>query len=883
MKNKNKAAVEAQEEVIEPTALPNMMAVDFARYARAVLQERAIPDVRDGLKPVQRRIIFGMYKEGNTFDKQTRKSATTVGYVMGNFHPHGDSSIYDALVHLSQDWKMEVPLVTFQGNNGSIDDDPAAASRYTEAKLAEISSLLVADLDKDTVPMQLNFSDEILEPTVLPARFPNLLVNGAQGIAVGASTYIPTHNLGEVIDATVYAIQHKRATVKDLRQFILGPDFPTGGLIDQPDNLNTLYETGQASFFIHSKAEIDTEKNQIVITEIPYGVIKSVFVKNLDKFREDNHIDNIEEIRDESTDQVRIAIDVKAGQDPAPILDFMRSKGVLKATFPANMLVIDKGHPRTMNLLDIIKAYVDHQVDVLTRRSKFDLAKDTLRLEVVNGLIKAVDIVDELVQVIKKSQGKEDAKKNIIAAFKFTPAQAEAIVMLNLYRISSIDYKSYEEEKKALVAEIADLNRLLSDPDYLDSRIISDLKDVKKKFATPRKTEILDDHIKTEEVSATSLISKEDCYVVLTADGYMKRTNMRSYQASIKGSLLEDLPQMKAGDGTKLSLLCSTHDSILAFLASGTFIFIPVFMIPELKWKEEGRHLNALIHNLTPEDRIVSAYVINDFTPNAYFALLTKEGKIKRTALKDFAQDKLTYRPLRAIGLSKGDVLVRSVLTTGNSQLIVCQENGFVTRYNENEVPVVSTGAAGVKAMNLGKGNPPLSDLLSLNSSENDKLIVVSDQGAIRAIMSANIPSSGRLMSKMALVKIFKSAPMKIVELAKVSPRTDIDDNLVAYTPSTTLLIDIKALDTVLPGSGMKPNLPLPDGETICGINEAGSIIDKDIPVETPPVLASAQPKEEAGAKQMSLFDLFDEEEKPAGDNEEPSNEAVEGEEKKDA
>jgi topoisomerase-4 subunit A len=538
-------------EVIDPLPMPSVMADDFGRYAKAVLADRAIPDVRDGMKPVQRRIIFGMYKEGNTFDKPTRKCATTVGYVMGNFHPHGDASIYDALVRLSQDWKMEVPLVTFQGNNGSIDDDPAAASRYTEAKLSPIAGLLVADIEKDTVPMQLNFSDEILEPTVLPARFPNLLVNGAQGIAVGAATLIPTHNLGEVIDATIYAIQHKRATVADLRQFILGPDFPTGGVIDQPEELNKLYETGTASFYIHANAEIDASKNQIVIDEIPYGVIKSQFVQALDKLREDAHIDNIEEIRDESTADVRIAIDVKEGQDPEPILSYLRSKGALRTTFAANMLALDKGHPKTMNLLDIIRAYIDHQVDVLTRRSKFDLEKDNKRLEVVNGLIKAVDIIDDVVRVIKNSSGKAEAKANIMKTFSFTDMQAEAIVMLNLYKISSLDYKAFVEEKNGLTAEIEDLKRMLSDADYLDRRIIADLKDVRRQYAAPRKTKILDGKIKTQEVDATSLISKEDVYVVMTYAGYLKRTNIRSYQASVTGDPENDLPKVKPGDGIR--------------------------------------------------------------------------------------------------------------------------------------------------------------------------------------------------------------------------------------------------------------------------------------------------------------------------------------------
>ncbi|MCI2068884.1 MAG: DNA topoisomerase 4 subunit A [Bacilli bacterium] len=859
MKNKKEPIQDNQ--IIAPTPMPSVMADDFARYAKAVLSERAIPDVRDGLKPVQRRIIYGMYKEGNTFDKPTRKSATTVGYVMGNFHPHGDSSIYDALVRLSQDWKMEAPLVAFQGNNGSIDDDPAAASRYTEAKLAKISNLLVDDIDKNTVPMVLNFSDELLEPTVLPARFPNLLVNGAQGIAVGAATLIPTHNLGEVIDASVYAVEHKRATVADLRQFILGPDFPTGGLIDQPEELNKLYETGSASFYIHATCQIDQTKNQIVITDIPYGVIKSAFVAALDKFKDDNHIDNILEVRDESTADVRIAIDIKEGQDPAPILSFLRSKGVLRTTFAANMLAIDKGHPKTMNLLEIIRAYLDHQVDVITRRSKFDLDKDTKRLEVVEGLIKAVDIIDPLIQIIKKSKGKQEAKDNIIKAFAFTPDQAEAIVMLNLYKISSLDYQGYVDEKKSLTDEISELNRLLSDRDYLDRHIVNDLKAVKKEYAIPRKTQILDGKIKTIEVDQTSLIAKEDCYVVLTSDGYIKRTNVRSYQASTNGNIEADLPALKPGDGIRLLQKCSTHDGILAFLGTGTYIYLPVYQLPELKWKEEGKHLNVLVKNLTGADQVVSAFVITTFEPLVYLALLTKEGKIKRCKLADFTQVKLTSRPLRAIGLSKDDSLIKVCLTTGNSDLVICQENGLVCRYNENEVPVVSLGAAGVKAMNLGKGNPPVSYLLSLAPDEHVKLLILADMGAVRAVMSTNLDVLPRLSSKQAIVKIFKSNPMAIVTLYKAEITRGDEQKIVAYTDRRDFVIDIKSLETVLPGSGMKANLDLESGELLKGVHEEGSQIDEHVRVEKPLIVESVKPKDESGAKQMSLFDLFEQDE----------------------
>lgn len=848
------------EENIIDSPMDQVMIEDFNRYAKAVLLERAIPDSRDGLKPVQRRIIYGMYREGNVFEKQTKKCATTVGYVMGNYHPHGDASIYDALVRLSQDWKMEVPLVDFQGNNGSIDNDPAAASRYTEARLAKVSSLLIDDIDKETVPMQLNFSDEKLEPTVLPARFPNLLVNGANGIAVGAVTNIPTHNLGEVIDAAIYTIRHKCATVKDIRKFIIGPDFPTGGVIDQPEILDKLYETGSGSFYIHSQAHVDEKNNLIVITGIPYGVVKSDFVASIDKKRIKAKIDNIVEIRDESTDDVRIAIEVKAGQDPYPILSYLRNKGILRTTFSANMLAIDKGHPKVMNVLEIINSFIDHQVSIITNRSKFELEKSQKRLGVVKGLIRAVDIIDEVIAVIKSSNGKAESKKNIIEKFEFTENQAEAIVMLNLYKISSLDYNDYLQEKKTLEETIVQLNDILNKPECLDNLLVKDLRQIKKLYAKPRKTEIRCEKIKTVEVDATNLIAKEDVHVVLTKDGYIKRTNIRSYNSSVKGDLTGDLPKIKQGDGIVLNKLCSTHDGILGFLASGTYIYIPVHKIPEEKWKNEGKHLNVLM-KIASEDTIVSAFVIKTFETEAFFTFATKQGKIKRTKIKDYIQTKITNRSIKGIDLAKGDSLIKVALTSGNSNVIVCQENGYVSCYNENDIPCVGIKAGGVKAINLGKDRASVADLAVLGSNEYTRLLVLADKPAARIIMSTNIDVNNRLGMKQSIVKIFKTTPLKIVSLSKFEKNRNGENLIAIYTEDTNEVINIDDLQTVLPGTGIRPNIDSLNGKTICGLHQEGEIIDENTKVEIVQVnIQKAKAKHDDETKQLSLFDLFDKE-----------------------
>lgn len=859
MKSKTKNAPAA--EIIRDERVPAVLTDCFNRYAKAVITERAIPDVRDGLKPVQRRIVYTMYLEGNTYNKPTRKCARTVGVVLGKFHPHGDSSAYDAMVHLSQDWKMALPLLEFQGNNGSIDNDPAAAYRYTEARLSKAAELLVVDLERDTVDMVLNFDDTELEPTVLPARFPNLLVNGTTGIAVGAATNMPTHNIAEVCNAVIYRLEHRRATVADLRQFIAGPDFPTGGIVDDPAALDQIYETGQGSFYIHCRVHVEEEKNEIVITELPYNTIKSKFVADLDRRRGDDHLDSVLEVRDESTAEIRIVLSLRKDANPYATLNYLRQKGVLRATYAVNMLAIDKGHPKTMNLLELVDAYIDHQIEVVTRRSRYDVAKKTHRLAIVHGLIKAISILDEVIALIRKSGGKEDSKRGLMEKYGFTAEQAEAIVTMQLYRLSNTDVTALEEESERLAGEIAELESILADETKLRRVISKDLKEVVREFDRPRRTEIRAEKIRVEDVDTKELIAREDCYVVLTKDGYVKRTNLRSYQASIGQSPVDDLPKIKVGDRLVLARLATTHDTLVAFTVRGSYFAVPIHQIQEAKWKEEGRHLNNLL-SLPAEEKIVAAFTVTSFCAGAYFALLTKEGKIKRTAVGEFAQNRLTPRPLRAIGLVGADELVSVALTGGNSDLLLVNASGQASRFNENEVPVVGIKAGGVKALNQGKDIFPLTALLSFYSDEHTKLLLLSDRRAARLFQSTAVETTRRLGPKTALVKLFKNNPMNVISLTKVTKKRGEKNFVPIATDQGSEIVDIDGLDPVLPGSGLRENLAIGADRLVLGVHVAGEALDENFRVEKPPRPAEpVKAVDEDGDHQLSIFEIgFDEE-----------------------
>nr|MCR5505489.1 DNA topoisomerase 4 subunit A [Bacilli bacterium] len=675
-----------KEEIIEPIkenisveTMEDVMGSRYATYAKYVIQDRAIPDVRDGLKPVQRRIIFSMYKSGNTFNKPTRKCAHTVGAVMGTYHPHGDTSIYEALARMSQDWKVRYPLIDFQGNNGSIDGDSPAAYRYTESRLSELSNELIRDIEKKTVDMQLNFDDTELEPVVLPSRFPNLLANGTEGIAVALATEIPPHNLKEIIDATIYRINHKTATVEDLLEIVKGPDFPGGGFIYDSEGLKNIYLTGRGRIEISSKCEITTNKDarKIIITEIPFKVAKNQLVYEIDKIIHSRSIDGMIEIRDESDWKgIRIVIDCKKDAKCELILQYLMKKTSLLSSYSANMVAIVDGKPKTLNLLDFIDAYIAHQVDVITRQSRFDLEKDTARLHIVEGLILASININEVVEIIKGSKDKADSKVNLINRYNLSMEQAEAIVTMPLYKLSHTDEEIFENEKKDLLAEIDTLKGILEDSNKLNRVLIKDLKDIANKYGDERRTQIIEKE-DIGPIDKRELIAKENVVVCITRDGYAKRCTLKSMKGSGEGSL----PGLKEGDAFVTIGNAVTTDYLVCFTNIGNYICIPVHKLTENRWKDEGTHLNNLV-TLGAGEKLLKSILIKNHRNDIYLAFLTKFGQIKRMCLDQIDTNKHN-RPVRCMRLLSGDEITGIQILTGNSDLLVITSNGNGTFFNE--------------------------------------------------------------------------------------------------------------------------------------------------------------------------------------------------------
>lgn len=746
------------EEVIEKIfdyTLEDIMGERFGSYSKYIIQDRAIPDARDGLKPVQRRILYSMHKEKNTYDKGYRKSAKTVGDVIGNYHPHGDTSIYDAMVRMSQPWKTRLPYIDMHGNNGSIDGDSPAAYRYTEARLSKISNEMLRDIDKDTVEFSPNFDDTTVEPTVLPARFPALLVYGAQGISAGYATNIPPHNLTEIIAATIHRIDYPNCELDTLMKFVKGPDFPTGGVVEGLEGIRQAYETGRGKIIVKSKYQIEESKSvtSIVITEIPFEVNKALMVKKIDEIRIDKKIDGIVEVRDESAADVRVVIDVKKNANIDLIINYLLKNTDMQIAYNFNVVAIVNRRPKLLGLAAALDAFIAHQRQVVKRRTEFDLKHAKARYHIVEGLIKCISILDEVIKVIRASKNKTDAKDNLVKEFDFTEIQAEAIVTLQLYRLTNTDVVALENEKASLEKIINGLTAILGNEEILKSVMKKDLQDVKKEYDTPRITEIRNE-ITEIKIDTMAMIPKEDVVVMVTKDGYIKRTSFRSYTASNP----EDIT-IKENDYILGIYEMNTTDTILLFTSAGNYLHIPVHTIPDLKWKDMPKHVSNLIE-LAQDETVISALPAYNFDSNSNVIIATRNGMIKRSKLKDFKLQRYS-KATSCIKLKDDDAVISAFIEKQN-YLFLTTDSGYGLSFKTDEVPLVGVKAAGVKAIKLKDDN-----LISINNydpSTDEYISVITDKSTGKRVRLSEFEISSRARRGLQVIREVKTNPYHIIK-----------------------------------------------------------------------------------------------------------------------
>ncbi|UTX65385.1 DNA topoisomerase IV subunit A [Streptococcus constellatus] len=747
---------------IQNMSLEDIMGERFGRYSKYIIQERALPDIRDGLKPVQRRILYSMNKDGNTFDKGYRKSAKSVGNIMGNFHPHGDSSIYDAMVRMSQDWKNREILVEMHGNNGSMDGDPPAAMRYTEARLSEIAGYLLQDIEKDTVPFAWNFDDTEKEPTVLPAAFPNLLVNGATGISAGYATDIPPHNLAEVIDAVVYMIDHPKAKVDKLMEFLPGPDFPTGAIVQGRDEIKKAYETGKGRVVVRSRTEIEKlkgGKEQIVVTEIPYEINKAVLVKKIDDVRFNSKVAGIAEVRDESDrDGLRIAIELKKDANTELILNYLFKYTDLQVNYNFNMVAIDHFTPRLVGIVPILTSYIAHRKEIILARSRFDKTKAEKRLHIVEGLIRVISILDEVIALIRASENKSDAKENLKVSYDFTEEQAEAIVTLQLYRLTNTDVVVLEEEEAELRDKIAMLSAIIGDERTMYNLMKRELRDVKKKFGNPRLSE-LQDTANAIEIDTASLIVEEETFVSVTRGGYLKRTSPRSFNSST-------VDEVGKRDDDRLVFVSSakTTQHLLIFTNLGNVIYRPIHELADIRWKEIGEHLSQTITNFETNEEVIYTELVDNFDEGTYFAV-TKLGQIKRVERREFSPWR-TYKSksIKFAKLKNEDDQIITLSPIKLDDVMLVTKNGYALRFNIEEVPIVGAKAAGVKAINLKKDDV----LATAFIANTDSLYILTQRGALKRMAVADIPVTSRANRGLQVLHDLKSKPHRVFQAGPV-------------------------------------------------------------------------------------------------------------------
>lgn len=820
---------------IHDYSLEEIMGERFARYSKYIIQDRAIPDVRDGLKPVQRRIIYAMYRDKNTYDKQFKKCANAVGNVLGKYHPHGDSSVYDALIRMSQSWKQNHILVEVDGNNGSIDGDGPAAYRYTECRLSKISEELLKDIDKDTVMMAPNYSDTLLEPTVLPAKFPNLLVNGTNGISAGYATNIPPHNLIEICDAVIKRIDSPNCHEDSIYEIIKGPDFPTGGIVEGLDGIKSAFKTGRGKLIVTSKSEFQKNKgkDQIVISEIPFEVNKALLVKKIDDIRFEKKLDGIAEVRDESDkdSNIRIVIDLKPGADKELVLNYLLKNTELQTTYNYNMVCIDKRRPRLLGIIPIIDAYIEHQKDVILKRTNFDLAFARKEMHITEGLVKAISILDEVIAVIRASKNKPDAIENLVKKFDFTTEQATAIVMLQLYRLTNTDITVLNEKLENLRKIIEELTGILNDESKLKGVIKDELRRMKKEYGVPRKTEI-SETIKEIKIDQTDLITKEDVIIVLTNDGYLKRVPIKSHNSA------DGETALKPGDYVICYKQTNTLNKLCVFTSRGNYLYLPIHEIPSCKWKDLGKHISNFV-TISPDDKAVNAFIINENVTNPEVTMFTHEGMVKRTNLNDFIVSRYS-KAYTAMKLKDTDEVVNVCITKPN--VLIVTKTGYYLNYMASEIPLSGPKAAGVKGINLKDDNV----ISGICYSEKDEYIdIFTNQKTAKRVKLSELNMLSRAKRGTTLIKKVKSTNYEIIK---------------AFSTNTKDIIGIKSKDDIY--LVKNSDIPIMDKESTGSVILKQTISDvfisqeldiiKDEDIELPKVK-----KEEEKIQELTIDDFL--------------------------
>ncbi|MGN0966886.1 MAG: DNA topoisomerase IV subunit A [Candidatus Coprovivens sp.] len=831
-------------EKIYDYTLEDIMGDRFGRYSKSIIQDRALPDVRDGLKPVQRRILYTMWEDRNTFDKPYRKCAKAVGDVMGKYHPHGDSSIYGAMIYMSQAWKMREIFIDIHGNNGSIDGDGPAAYRYTETRLTKLAEVMLKDINRNAVEMTLNYSDEELEPTVLPANFPNLLVNGSTGISAGYATNIPPHNLTEVIDATVHRIDNPNCHLETILNIVKGPDFPTGGVVEGKEGLIQAYSTGRGKVVVKAKTEIVKERgtHQIIIHEIPFEVLKEQLRKKIEDIKIDKKVDGIVDIRDESDKEhmAKLVIELKKEANAELILNYLLKNTDLQVNYNFNMVAIVNRRPKQVGILEILDAFIAHQKDVILRRTNYDLGKAQERLHIVEGFLKAVDIIDEIIKIIRASKNKQESIDNLIKKFDFTVEQATAIVMMRLYSLSNTDINLLLEEQDNLRKMIEFLNSILNDEAVLKKQMKNSLNEVKKNFGNERRTEIRDE-VTDIKIDMKEMIQKENVIVTVTSEGYVKRIPLKSYVAA-NG----EPTTLKPGDHIEGLYSTTTLDTLLLFTNQGQYLYVPIHEIVESKWKELGKHISNFIP-LAPEERIISSMILDD--PKGYVIMTTKQGVSKRTQLEELIVSRYT-KTINAMKLKDGDEMVSAVKDNGKA--IFVTKNGNYLNIDSNEIPIVGSKASGVRGINV-KDDEVLTCLSP--TPDKDYLLIATNKSTAKRVRISELEVSSRAKKGSTLMKKVKTNPYAIISAVPVSIQNTIGvkiDNEISEIKVT----EIGIMDLSSTGSSIS-KYEVEEAFIIADVEE--SKLDETKQTSTPVEEEKIElPKKKEETQELTIDDFID-------------------------